>query len=149
MRIEIDPKREERLATGVAVGAVLAVLAVAAIGAAAQQRSPASSASYTGLVTLTLADAEASTGAVAGVDADFAATARCVAVFSGTDAANDVDLEGTVDGTNWHVIDTADPDAAAFELFTDTTGPWDQIRANVVALGGGVDVTVTCLATVR
>ncbi len=116
--------------------------------------SPQSTASVTnvqvaGLATVTLATAVDSTGAVTAVTTDYAATVRCVAVFSGTDAANDADIEGTVDGTVWHIIDTADPDAVASFLLDDTTGLWSSMRANVIALGAGVDVTITCLATLR
>ena len=104
----------------------------------------------TGLATIMLATAVDSTGAVTAVTTDYVDVARCVAVFSAVDNANDADIEGTVDGTVWHLIDTADPNTpnASF-LLDDTSGPWSSMRANVIALGAGVDVTVTCLATMR
>lgn len=119
------------------------------VGATAQQATDPSNVSVPGPATLTLADDVASTGAVTGVDTGFVETARCLATFSSSDNANDADLEGTVDGTTWHLIDTADPDGSATFLLDDTTGPWDQLRVNVVALGTEITVDVVCLATVR
>lgn len=115
----------------------------------AQTTGSVTAVQVTGLATLTLASAVDSTGVQTGVTTDYAGTVRCIATFSAIDAANDADLEATVNGTTWHLIDTADPDAAATFLLDDTTGPWQSMRANVVALGAGVDVTITCLATMR
>ncbi len=134
---------------------VLVLMAVVAVIILAASASPQSTGSVTnvqvtGLATIMLATAVDSTGAVTGVTSDYADTVRCVAVFSAADNANDTDIEGTVDGTVWHLIDTADPNTpnASF-LLDDTSGPWSSLRANVIALGAGVDVTVTCLATMR
>ncbi len=116
----------------------------------AQSTGSVTNVQVTGLATITLAAAVDSTGAVTAVTSDYADVVRCVAVFSASDNSNDTDIEGTVDGTNWHLIDTADPNAGtAVELFANTSGPWSSMRANVIALGSGVNVTVTCLATMR
>ena len=128
---------------------LVALFALVAAVANPQSTASVTNVQVTGLATITLATAVDSTGAQTAVTSDYVATARCIAVFSATDAANDTDLEGTVDGTVWHLIDTADPDAAASFLLDDTSGPWASLRANVIALGAGVDVTVTCLATMR
>ncbi|HET99262.1 hypothetical protein LCGC14_1102050 [marine sediment metagenome] len=116
----------------------------------AQSTGSVTNVQVTGLATIMLATAVDSTGAVTAVTTDYVDVARCVAVFSAVDNANDADIEGTVDGTVWHLIDTADPNTpnASF-LLDDTSGPWSSMRANVIALGAGVDVTVTCLATMR
>lgn len=116
----------------------------------AQTTGSVTDVQVTGLATITLASDVDSTGAVTAVTSDYADVTRCVAVFSAADNANDTDIEGTVDGTVWHLIDTAEPNTpnASF-LLDDTSGPWASMRANVIALGAGVDVTVTCLATMR
>ncbi|HEU03266.1 MAG TPA: hypothetical protein ENH89_23720 [Aurantimonas coralicida] len=130
---------------------VFGVIPVAhAVGGFGQSTGSVTNVQVTGLATVTLATAVDSTGAVTAVTSDYVDVARCVAVFSAVDNANDTDIEGTVDGTVWHLIDTADPNTpnASF-LLDDTSGPWSSMRANVIALGAGVDVTVTCLATMR
>lgn len=140
---------------GSALGAAGLVLALAFafvgnIAASPQSTGSVTNVQVTGLDTMMLATAVDSTGAVTAVTSDYVETARCVAVYSTADNANDTDIEGTVDGTVWHLIDTADPNTpnASF-LFDDTSGPWSSMRANVIGLGAGVDVTVTCLATLR
>ncbi len=137
------------LAVCVLASAAVVGLAIVEREAEAQSTASVTNVQVAGLATVTLATAVDSTGVVTAVTTDYAATVRCVAVFSATDAANDADIEGTVDGTVWHIIDTADPDAVASFLLDDTTGPWSSMRANVIALGAGVDVTITCLATLR
>ncbi len=129
---------------------VLAVILGSVSESMAQSTGSVTNVQVTGLATIMLATAVDSTGAVTAVTSDYADVVRCVAVFSAVDNANDTDIEGTVDGTVWHLIDTADPNTpnASF-LLDDTSGPWSSMRANVIALGAGVDVTVTCLATMR
>lgn len=134
---------------GVLVFGVIPV-AYALIPGVPQRTASVDDVQVTGLAPITLAAAVDSTGAVTAETTDYADKVRCVAVFSAADNANDTDIEGTVDGTVWHLIDTADPTApAASFLLDDTSGPWSSMRANVIALGAGVDVTVTCLATMR
>lgn len=139
----------ERFLWGCVVLIAVLLITLSAGGASPQSTGSVTDVQVTGLATVTLATAVDSTGAVTAVTTDYADVVRCVAVFSGTDNANDTDIEGTVNGTTWHLIDTADPNAAATFLLDDTSGPWSSMRANVIALGAGVDVTVTCLATMR
>ncbi len=136
------------LVLGVVVFGVVPV--VYAVGGFGQSTGSVTNVQVTGLATIMLATAVDSTGAVTAVTSDYVDVARCIAVFSAADNVNDTDIEGTVDGTVWHLIDTADPNTpnASF-LLDDTSGPWSSMRANVIALGAGVDVTVTCLATMR
>ena len=129
--------------------ALWASLVIATVVAAPQSTGSVSGIIVAGLATITLASAVDSLGVVTAVTTDFAETVRCVAVFSGSDNANDADIEGTVDGTIWHLIDTADPDGVPSFLLDDATGPWSSMRANVIALGSGLSVTITCLVTLR
>jgi hypothetical protein len=132
------------------------MLVVVLVGGAAfalasppQQVGSVTNISVPGLATITLAAAVDALGAVAEETTDYVDRIRCVAVYSAIDNANDTDVEGTVDGTVWHLIDTADPNVVATFLLDDMDGPWASMRANVISLGVGVDVTITCLATLR
>lgn len=127
------------LLVGLATGLVTILLSGAT--AEPQQGMSNAQAPYWNLEAITLASSVGSAGAQTAVSADFARAVRCGGVFSGTDAANSVSIEATVDGgTSWHALATLDDNTTITRL----EGPFDQIRANVAGLGAGVDVTVEC-----
>src|SRR5690348_12002503 len=61
-------------------------------------------------------------------------------VVAGTFSAISVTLEGSLDGTNWTVLDTSTKPAGEYRQITGT--PVQFIRANVGTFTGGTSVTV-------
>lgn len=120
---------------------VLALLV--ALPSAAQLSSDRTEA--VGFMTLTLGSAVDSTGAQTAVAVPGVAYSRLQVVFSASDGANDVDIEGSVDGgTTYHLLkDIYGADATATaDGIIDILGPLTHIRANVIGLGGSVTVSI-------
>ncbi len=62
--------------------------------------------------------------------------------LTGSPTSIEVRLEGSIDGTNWGILDLiTDPSAAGLRHVVNK--PIQYIRANVVTLSGGTNPTVT------
>lgn len=99
------------------VGSNTSLSAVTATGAGTQVWVPQVQSVYTWTVTYTTAAPTAAT----------------------------VNLEGTVDGVNWFVLDTTSTTAAAGEMRHVTYKPVSRMRCNLAAYTQGSNAGVTCV----
>ena len=86
--------------------------------------------------------AATATGASGGVDLTWCASnASIILTVTGAPTAVSVNLEGSLDGTNWVVLKTL----TAAGVGSSTGVPVRFIRANLTTLTGGTTPTVTAL----